>query len=361
MDTKNRGPLGRVLVIAGLIILISSVRGKAAAPIAILDSARTSTYFGLAYGYCQAGTADPNALGALEYKRYWGGWARVLDEMKAAGKITGYDVVNDSFIANGLVKSSYKVLILSNNVSMSIAMTDAVRTWVSNGGRLMATFGTGYGAFAGTVEEALASKTTKNTLQQLWGDPLTKAVTTGTFGTVQPATGGYPPGSVEPIITREEGPTAKICQYYDPVTSTCPWYYQQSKILAGYGDLANMLVGRSENYPGNYAMFAFANNLTLYDPNNIWPDTTYAKPLPAVIYNAYRKGKVVYYPFAPDFITGLEYDMAGHCSGDPNFPGEDPMPGLQNTLNWDNNRWADRTPLLRALMKSTIDFLLTSQ
>ena len=73
MDTKNRGLLGRVWAIAGVVILISSACGKAAAPIAILDSARTSTYFGLAYGYCQAGTADPNALGSLEYKRYWGG------------------------------------------------------------------------------------------------------------------------------------------------------------------------------------------------------------------------------------------------------------------------------------------------
>jgi hypothetical protein len=351
----------RWILMAWAAVAVIMPSAQAANPIAILDSSRTSTYFGLAYQYCNLNTADPNAMGSLEYKRYWGGWEQVLKEMKDAGKIPGYDVVNDQFIANNLISSSYRVLILSNNVSLSTAMTDAVRSWVSNGGRLMATFGTGYGAFAGTVEEALGSKTTKNTLQQLWGDPLTKIVTTGTFGTVSPATGGYPGGSVEPIVTRDEGPNASICQYFDPAMGTCPWYYQQSRIVSGYGDLANMLVGRSDNHPGNYAMFAFANNLSLYDPNDSWPNTQYAKPLPAIIYNVFKKGKVVYYPFAPDFITGLEYDTAGHCPTDPNYPGEDPAPGLQQPLNWANNHWAGRTPMLRAMMKSSVDFLLNSR
>ena len=178
--------------------------------IAILDSARTSSYFGMAYQYCNLSTPDPNAMGSIEYKRYWGGWKEVLDEMQSAGKIPGYDVVNDAFIANSLLSSSYKVLIVSNNVAMSTSMSDAIRGWVANGGRLMATFGSGYLSFAGTVEEAVNSKTAKNTLQQLWGDPLTKLVTTGQFGTVSPSTGGYPGGSVEPIVTREDGPNAKI-------------------------------------------------------------------------------------------------------------------------------------------------------
>lgn len=348
-------------LVALLVALLLAGGAQAANPIAILDSARASTYFGMAYQYCNLSTPDPNAIGSLEYKRYWGGWEQVLREMRDAGKIPGYDVVNDNFITNSLVSSKYKVLILSNNVAMSTGMTDAIRAWVGAGGRLLATFGSGYLAFAGTVEEALGSRTTnKNTLQQLWGDPLTKVVTTGTFGTVSPSTGGYPGGSVEPVITREDGPNAKICQYSDPVNGTCPWYYQQHKVVAGYGDLANMLVGRSENYPGNYAMFAFANNLAIYDPNNNWPDTSYNKPLPSVIYNAYKKGKVVYYPFAPDFITGLEYDAAGHCPTDPNYPHEDPAPGLQQPLTYANNHWAGRTPMLRAMMKSAIDFLLNA-
>ena len=75
----------------------------------------------------------------------------------------------------------------------------------------------------------------------------------------------------------------------------------------------------------------------------------------------YKKGKVVYYPFAPDFITGLEYDAAGHCPTDPNYPGEDPAPGLQQALTYANNHWAGRTPMLRAMMKSAIDFLLNTQ
>src|SRR5689334_22023195 len=95
------------------IALIAGLSGaRAANPIAILDSSRTSTYFGLAYQYCNLNTPDPNAMGSLEYKRYWGGWEQVLKEMKTAGKIPGYDVVNDEFIANNLIASSYKVLVL---------------------------------------------------------------------------------------------------------------------------------------------------------------------------------------------------------------------------------------------------------
>ena len=74
---------------------LAAPRLQAGNPIAILDSARTSTYFGLAYQYCNLSTPDPNAVGSLEYKRYWGGWKQVLDEMRTAGKISGYDIVAD--------------------------------------------------------------------------------------------------------------------------------------------------------------------------------------------------------------------------------------------------------------------------
>ena len=367
--------LGSARTFLVLVCLLSSGRVLGAAPpkpgdaspgtgnpIAILDSARTKAYFALHYNTCDLSTADPNAMGPLEYKRYWGGWEEVLKELKADGTIPGYDVVSDDFVANGLVKSSYKVLILSNNSNMSQPMVDAVRTWVGAGGRLMATFGSGYAAAADSTGDALASGTNKSTLEQLWQDPLTKYVTTGIFGTVSPSTGGYPPGSVEPMFTQIAGPTANYCRFYDPVHQDCPWYFDQYRLVTGYGDLGIMLLGRSDNYPGTYAQFAFANNLSVYDPTNVWPDTSYPKTLPAVVASPYKRGWAAYYAFAPEFIVGLEFDAAGHCATDPNYPGGDPTPWQQpSETSWDHNHWFGRTPELRALMKSTLYFLLTTQ
>ena len=359
-----RGKLGgnrRTGWCAVLALLLVAVNAFAGNPIAILDSARTSSYFGFHYDTCNLNSADPNAMGPLEYKRYWGGWEQILIELKEAGRIPGYDVVADGFITNGLTRSTYKVLILSNNVAMTQAQTDAIRQWVGAGGHLLATFGSGYEAPVNSEEQALASTTRKNTLQQLWNDPLTKFVTTGIFGTVPPPQGGYPPGSVEAVLTRSDGPVANYCQFLDPAGGVCPWYFQAYRVVTGYGDLANMLVGRSENYPGSYAHFAFANNLPLWDPNNVWPDTQYSKPLPAIVASAYKKGLAVYYAFAPEFIVGLEFDSAGHCSTDPNYPGGDITPGLQSAeLSPEHNHWRGRTPELRALMKSSVYFLLTA-
>jgi len=331
-------------------------------PVAILDSARTQAYFLQAYGTCVLNSADPNAMGPMEYKRYWGGWEEVLKEMKAAGTIPGYDVVSDDFIVNGLTRSNYKALILSNNANMSQAMVDAVRSWVAGGGHLLATFGSGYDAATDSVSDAQNSKPNKNSLEQLWQDPLTKYVTTGIFGTVSPSTGGYPAGSVEPTITQLSGPTANYCRFYDPVSGVCPWYFDIYRLISSYGDLGIMLLGRSANYPGTYAQFAFANNLAVYDPNNVWPDTDYSKTLPAVVASTYKKGTAVYYAFAPEFIVGLEFDAAGHCSTDPNYPGGDTAPWQQSVdTTWDHNHWVGRTPELRALMKSSIYYLVTTQ
>lgn len=357
---RNKLALGLVLAavvgVAGPFVAAAAVSN----PVAILDSARTKSYFGSAYGYCVENSADPNALGAMEYKRYWGGWEEVLKELKAAGTIPGYDIVTDSFITNGLTRSKYKVLILSNNANMSQTMVDAIRSWVANGGRLLATFGSGYEAAAESVDEALKSKPNKNSLEQLWNDPLTKYVTTGVFGTVS-VNGGYPAGSVETMLTQVAGPTANYCQFYQAENGICPWYFDLYRLVTGYGDLGIMLMGRSENWPGAYSHFQFANNLLVYDSNNDWPDTEYDKPLPAVVASSYRKGIAVYYAFAPEFIVGLEFDAAGHCSTDGNYPGGDPTPWQQDMeKSWDHNHWVGRTPELRALMKSGIYYLLTT-
>lgn len=351
----------RVVLLAMVALGLSNTRPLLGAEIAVLDSAKTRNYFTV-YGTCVLNSADPNAMGPDEYKRYWGGWVEVLNQMNLA-----YDIKDDAFItnptANGLLRSKYKVLILSNNAGLATSQTDAIRQWVGSGGRLLATFGTGYAGVADSTGEALANKAGKNALQTLWGDPLSKFVTTGTFGTV--ATQDFPcsaPGSVEPVITQEAGPTGKICQFYIPGTNTCPPYYPSLRLVLGYGDLANMLVGRSENHPGSYAHFAFYNNLAVYDPNNVCTDTVYSKPLPSVVASPYKKGWAAYYPFAPEFIVGLEYDVVGHCDSDGNYPGGDPAPGLQaSELTWEHNHWFGRTRELRALMKSTIDWLLKVQ
>lgn len=360
----SRSRMRKVVIGAFFAVMVFTGELLPAAQIALLDSARARTYFGLHYGYCVLNSTDPNAIGAESYSQYFKGWQEVLEQMKKedpANPTLAYDIVSDDFIANGLVRSNYKLLILSNNVGLVPAHTDAIRQWVGNGGRLLATFGTGYEAVLDDSSQVNSIKSLKNSLQQLWGDPLSKAVTTATLGLVPPVEGSYPPGSVEPMITRAEGPNAKICQFYIPGTNTCPPYFPALRLVLGYGDLANMLIGRSENHPGAYAHFAFANNLAVYDPNNLWPDTQYSKPLPAVVASTYKRGWTVYYAFAPEFIVALEYDSAGHCATDPNYPGEHPDPGLQSPLTWVNNRWAGRTPELRALMKSAIDWLLKVQ
>ena len=338
--------------------------GGGSNPIAILDSARTKSYFGSAYGFCVENSADPNALGAMEYKRYWGGWEQVLKELEAAGTIPGYDIVTDDFVLHDLARSKYKVLILSNNANMSQSMVDAIRSWVGGGGHLLATFGSGYEAAATSEEDALNSNSNKNSLEQLWNDPLTEYITTAIFGTVAVPgpPPGYPGGSVEPVLTQLAGPTANYCQFYEQAENqACPWYFDLHRLVTGYGDLAVMLFGRSENWPGAYAHFQFANNLTLWDPNNVWPDTEYDKPLPAIVAAGYKKGLAVYYAFAPEFIVGLEFDAAGHCEQDPNYPGGDPAPWQQAAeTSWDHNRWLGRTTELRALMKSSVYYLLTA-
>ncbi len=349
---------GGTAAAAALCVLICCLAPPASAQIALLDSARTRAYFGAHYAYCDLSTGDPNAIGADTYKQYFQGWQVVLEQMRQASPgdaSLAYSIVDDDFIVTGLARSSYRVLILSNNIALSSAQTDAIRNWVAAGGRLLATFGSGYEPGESNQD---SGKPLKNTLQQLWGDPASKVVSSGSLGMVPPVPGAYPPGSVEPLITRLEGPTASICRFYDPVNNTCPPYLGPYQLLTGYGDLANMLVQRPENNPGVYGYFAFANNLLIYDPGNIWPDTQYDKPLPAVIASPHRRGWAVYYAFAPEFIVGLEYDVAGHCGTDPNYPGEDPAPGLQSSLTWENNHWAGRTPELRSLMKSTVDFLL---
>jgi hypothetical protein len=136
---------------------------------------------------------------------------------------------------------------------------------------------------------------------------------------------------------------------------------------------------RPDNAPGTvHASVRFKNNLLLYDtdPTN---DVAYSRTIPAVIANKVRKGLVVYYGFAPEFIVSLEYDTAGHCSTDGNYSAAElTAPELQAPHNVQNDLFATRTNFgcgdapttgadesfpgcqnsVRGLMRSTIKYLL---
>src|SRR5262245_10211275 len=104
--------------------------------IAILDSANTRYFFGLHYPACSPPVSY--TLGAEEYQRYFRGWEYVL---QTNGR--PYVIVYDADIEAGRLEN-YDLLILSNTASLSDAEEKAIDQWVRRGGRLIATFGSGY-------------------------------------------------------------------------------------------------------------------------------------------------------------------------------------------------------------------------
>src|SRR5262249_21008722 len=150
---------------------------------------------------------------------------------------------------------------------------------------------------------------------QLWGDPTTKALTSARleldqFGS-QPINtfeqnfcGGTHICGIEPQVTRFEGPTAGLSP--DPGFS-----FEQ---LTGYGDNGNLLTQRPASSKDVYGWLQFRRNIVDTDTSN---DVDTKKSMPAILANSHGKGLAVYYAFAPEFIVGLEFDVAGHCVGDP--------------------------------------------
>ncbi|MBI2816323.1 MAG: hypothetical protein HYX72_05255 [Acidobacteria bacterium] len=380
-------------------ILVISVRWLLAAPpvgpqIALLNSdINTKNYFALHYAYCDPDSDNANALGGWEFRRYFLGWRFVLEHELNLIQGTGYNVIHDSDVtASGL--APYRVLILANNASLSEDQTKVIREWVIRGGRLLATFGSGYKGVLTDPRQADLLKLQEGGtggLHQLWHDPLSMVVTTQALAqslrhVTNPSNANNPDygGAVEVMITRPAGPT-------DPSAVPTVPSLSGARFLLKYGSNGNVLIQRPENNPGVYGFLIFKNNLdqfglNIYEPGNaVNPnnDINWKRPIPAILANRAGKGLVVYYAFAPELLVSLEFDLAGHCSGeaadanctnlkymcttDANYaylnpsalsPGDSPNAGPAPTPA--NNLFFNRSTELRPLMKQTVLYLLNS-
>lgn len=325
--------------VAILLLAMIPLTVRAATPhIALLDSSvNTANFFSLHYEHCADGGHPANIrLGEDEYKRYFLGWKYVLDGNRFLDAVLypsgdgsspyNYLVIHDGALTEtGL--GSFDILILSNDVSLDDAQDKAVQQWVLKGGKLIATFGSGYKDIITDPRQddglKLQSGGTGG-IHQLWHDPLTKAFGTQSITPDDPTSPG-----IDVAITRIFGPTA---------------LFGLGKI--SYGAEANLLAQRPEN-------FRDALGFLTFDPADSW-----TRPQPAILNVNASKGHVVYFAFAPEFIVSLAYDLAGHCPLDGNYGG-DPAPGLQagDAPNGFMGPGDARVGPLKVLMKQTIDYL----
>jgi len=292
----------RVVLLAGFLLtgcLVHAAAGAQPLPggVAILDSAYTRTYFGLHYPVC----SPPNSyyLGAEEYQRYFAGWEFVL---QANG--IPYTIVEDEDIEDGAL-DEFGLLILSNTVSLSDVEERAIARWVQRGGRLIATFGTGYKDVVADPRQSDGLKLQQggtSGLHRLWHDPLSRLVTTQSFS----------PG-IDIAIAQYAGPTSGLLGR-----------------LAGdvlpYGALANVLVQRPSNYAGAYGFLIVPG---------------YDRPAPAILLERAAAGAVLYFAFAPEYLVSKEFDL----------PLSLPCPDGQN--------WTGRSTELRVLMRDSVLFMRT--
>jgi hypothetical protein len=294
--TRRIALLAAVVLIGGL----TSIRTSARVPqIAILDSAYTRTYFSLHYPPCSLTPPLSYYLGAEEYQRYFRGWEYVLQTNGMP-----YTILDDADIENGALRS-FDLLILSNNASLSDDEEKAVAAWVRKGGRLIATFGTGYKDIVADPRQADGLKLQKGGtfgLHELWHDPLTKLVTTNLFS----------PG-IDIEITNYSGPTAGLLG-------------QLPGNVLPYGALANVLVQRPRNDRSAYGFLMVPG---------------YSRPTPAILLEDVAAGKVLYFAFAPEYIVSKEFDLPAS----PSCP--------------DGQNWTGRSTALRILMRDSVLFMLT--
>ena len=270
--------------------------------VALLDSdVYTKEFFRRHYPNCSP--PDSYYLGANEYQRYFRGWEYVLKNEL----LIPYTLIRDADVtAGGLAK--YKLLILSNTASLTDDQTKAIDRWVNGGGRLLATFGSGYKDFVVDLHEDDLLKVQKGGtggLHQLWHDPLSKLFSSALLD----------PG-VDVRITDYSGPTS--CLLGQLVNDVIP-----------YGANANILIQRPEQYKSVLAFVVIDN-----------PD--WKRPAPAIISTRKNKGLVVYFSFAPEYLVSKEFDL----------PASLPCPDGQN--------WAGRSEKARSLMRCTIQYLLAN-
>jgi hypothetical protein len=279
----------------------------AQAQVAILDSSiNTKAFFAAHYRSC-----DPPSsffLGADEYQRYFLGWTYVLSNPGNGAPIP-FDIIHDADVSDQVL-SNYKLLILSNTASLSDDQQKTIRQWVTEGGRLLATFGSGYKS---TVTDPKLPDNLKPAeggtfgLHDLWQDPMSKV-----FGS-NPLNNG---AGTDIQITQYVGPTATLAG-------------KLSNNILLYGAESNILIQRPENFSGALG-FVLLKGATLPHPE------------PAILLEQHAKGLVVYYAFAPEYLVSKEFNLpvSPSCPDGQNFSG--------------------RSAEGRILMEGTVRFLLAN-
>ena len=269
--------------------------GSASAQVALLDSMSTREFFARHYPDC---TVSPY-LGAEEYQRYFRGWEFVLNEMGVP-----YTIISDEDLATRL--DEFRVLILSNAVSLSDEHVRAIHKWVIGGGSLLATFGTSYKDVtidAREIDRLRAQKGGTFGLHQLWHDPASKLFSSAAIG-----------GAVDVEITRFEGPTAG---------------FSGREATLAYGGLANLLMPRPLRSPDVLAWLRVGETVTRY---------------PAIISTSSGRGHTIYYSFAPEYIVSKEFEGTALMPDLPVCP--------------DGQNWAGRSEALRVLMRDSVSYLM---
>ena len=354
-------------VVLGVMLLMVAISVRpeigqtADVKIALLNSANTSTYFPARYqtGHCDSGG---NMLGEREYERYFRGWKYVLDgnqfkPLDLDGSAYNYDIIFDDDITDPakLNTSNYQILILSNTAILTDDQSRAIQQWVLKGGRLIATYGSGYKNII-PDDKALKDGLKPQSggtfgIHQLWHDPVSRS-----FGTDERFLGDPNRPSVHVRITKSFGPTD-------------PW--EISDDLA-YGADANLLTPRPELFRDALAFLTF--DYTPPPPSDAVM-TLEKKMYPAILLTKMSKGQVVYFSFAPEFIVALEFDLAGHCVNDGNYNSPDDNPNLGICQNLPGppdiaspcaanpltvpreNMFEGRSSALLPLMKNTLDYM----
>jgi hypothetical protein len=289
------------------VVLGSTTLHGATAQVAILDSnVNTKAFFAAHYRNC-----DPPSslfLGADEYQRYFLGWTYVLSN-PGSGSTIPFDIIHDADVTEQVL-SSYKLLILSNTASLSDDEQKAVRDWVIRGGRLLATFGSGYKS---TVTDPALPDNLKPSeggtfgLHDLWHDPVSRV-----FGSV-PLNNG---AGTDIMITQYVGPTATLLG-------------KLANNVLLYGAESNILGHRPQDFSDALG-FVLLKGATLDHPE------------PAIIFTQQSHGLVVYYAFAPEYLVSKEFNL-------PAFPS---CPDPQN--------FSGRSAEGRILMEGTVRFLLAN-
>ncbi len=258
-------------VIAAVVLLGFVLPLQAAEPkIAILYSENSRAFFRLHYAECTGTDPGGSLGGGEEYDRYVAGWKFALG--------SGYTEIKDQEVTeSGL--ADFDLLILANAVSLSDDQEKAIESWVRRGGRLLATFGSGY---KDIVLDARQDDRLKlqaggtGGLHNLWRDPLTKLFSNNSLGLGIPFIRLTQP--LQELTRGEEIP---------------------------YGFLANMLVQRPEARDDVYGVLVF-------DP------ASWNRPAPAILINRASKGLVVYLAFAPEFAVALEENLVRFCGASGN-------------------------------------------